>query len=154
MRASSPRNASVLSSGIAASIGATSVATAERPLAFSRSRTVFRYCRVDSFTRGVVPGSPPLDGQVPNAAGVVGTGIVSVPPVPEPPPADPAVPERAVPAPLMPPLPEPAVPVTAPLPLLPGPLSPISPWQAIRPDAAPNTATANILRWLFRRGAG
>src|SRR5262245_66628469 len=105
MRASRPRNASVLSSGIAASIGATSVATACRPLALRRSRTVFRYWRVDSFTSGVVPGSPPLDGQLPNAAGVVGTGVL--PPVPlasEPAVPEPAVPAPAAPDPLMPPL--------------------------------------------------
>src|SRR5262245_34245518 len=101
MRASRPRNASVLSSGIAASIGATSVATAERPLALRRSRTVFRYWNVDSFISGDVPGSPPLEGQVPKAAGVVGTGVVD-PPAPLG--SEPAVPEPAVPE------PEPAVP--------------------------------------------
>ena len=82
MRESRPRNAIVLSSGIAASIGATSVATADRPLAFSRSRTVFRYWMVDSLISGVTPGSPPSAGQVPNAAGVVGTGVLPVLPVP------------------------------------------------------------------------
>src|SRR3954467_5583670 len=80
MRASRPRNATVLSSGIAASIGATSVATADRPLAASRSRTVFRYCTVDSFTSGETPGSPPPDGQAPNMSGVVGGGIGAPPP--------------------------------------------------------------------------
>ena len=30
---------------------------------------MFRYWIVDSFTSGVTPGSPPPDGQVPNAVG-------------------------------------------------------------------------------------
>src|SRR3954454_662568 len=124
MRASRPRNATVLSSGIAASIGATSVATADRPLAASRSRTVFRYWMVDSFTSGETPGSPPPDGQAPKRSGLVGTGALPAVPVP---PVVPAVP-ATVPSP--------------PLPPLPGALPAILPSHASRPDAAATRATA------------
>src|SRR3954469_21908304 len=122
MRASRPRNATVLSSGIAASIGATSVATADRPLAASRSRTVFRYWMVDSFTSGDTPGSPPPDGQAPKRSGVVGTGGL------------PAVPGAPV---------VPAAPATGPaLTALPGALRAILPSHASRPDAAARKAAA------------
>src|SRR5262245_43054863 len=131
MRASSPRKATVLSSGIAASIGATSVATAESPLAFSRSRTVFRYWMVDSFTSGEMPGSPPPDGQAPHGSGGGGRGIVA--------------PARAVPVHVpLPPL--------APVPWL--LLPPTWPWQATSPKAAANTSSATMRRWRAPCGTG
>src|SRR3954471_18795061 len=122
MRASRPRNATVLSSGIAASIGATSVATADKPLAASRSRTVFRYWMVDSFTSGDTPGSPPPDGQAPKRSGVVGTGALPAVPVA---PVVPAVPAAVLA-----------------LPPLPGALRAILPSHASRPEAAATKATA------------
>src|SRR5882672_7727330 len=45
------------SSGTASSSGATLVASAGAPLAASRSRTVFRYSRVDNLSNGVTPGA-------------------------------------------------------------------------------------------------
>src|SRR6476661_513643 len=133
MRASSPRNATVLSSGIAASIGATSVATADRPLAPSRSRTVLRYWTVDNFISGETPGSPPPDGHMPNAVGVVGTGVD--------PPAPPTLPAL------------PAVPAIVVLPPAPGALLAIWPVQATSPHVATNTASASTVLRRPRRGA-
>ena len=87
-----------------------------------------------------MPGSPPFDGQVPNAAGVVGTGVAPVPPVPAPPGPEPPVAEPPGPD---PPGAEPPVPVLAPLPPPPiGGLTPTFPSQAISPEVAPKTASA------------
>src|SRR4051812_12773755 len=69
MRGSSPRNVARLrlSSGTPASAGAISAASDASPLAASKSRTVLRYCCVDSLVSGVTPGSA-VGWQLPNDA--------------------------------------------------------------------------------------
>ena len=131
--------------------GATSLATADRPLAASRSRTVLRYCDVDSFINGVTPGSPPPEGQVPKAAGVIVTGGVPVPPaapVP-PPPVTPVPAPPAAPMPLLPAVPAPLAPAAPgpPAPAWPAMFKlPMLPLQANAPVATKATTTASPAR--------
>src|ERR1051325_7422394 len=85
---------------------------------------------------GEIPGSPPADGQVPNASGVTGAGIV--PPLP---------------GPTL--LPLPPVPLTVPLPAAPWPLLLICPLQARRPVAkTARVETIRRSRGQDQRGAG
>src|SRR5689334_7839978 len=59
MRGSRPRKVSVESAGTESRYGWTSGCREDRPLAASRSVTVWVYWTVDSFIRGATPGSVP-----------------------------------------------------------------------------------------------